>query len=50
MIDSETTWDKLLQIKTTGRDDSNADQYLGNFMMRSIAAICFTEMIRGKEL
>ena len=27
MQDSETTWDKLLQIKTTGRDDSNADQY-----------------------
>ena len=23
----ENTWDKLLQIKTTGRDDSNADQY-----------------------
>ena len=27
MIDNETMWDKLLQIKTTGRDDSNADQY-----------------------
>lgn len=27
MTDSENTWDKLLQIKTTGRDDSNADQY-----------------------
>lgn len=27
MSDSEHTWDKLLQIKTTGRDDSNADQY-----------------------
>ena len=27
MQDSETTWDKLLQIKTTGRDDSNSDQY-----------------------
>jgi len=27
MIDNEHTWDKLLQIKTTGRDDSNADQY-----------------------
>ena len=27
MLDSENTWDKLLQIKTTGRDDSNADQY-----------------------
>ena len=27
MIDKENTWDKLLQIKTTGRDDSNADQY-----------------------
>ena len=27
MIDNENTWDKLLQIKTTGRDDSNADQY-----------------------
>ena len=27
MTDNENTWDKLLQIKTTGRDDSNADQY-----------------------
>jgi predicted RNA methylase len=27
MTDNETTWDKLLQIKTTGRDESNADQY-----------------------
>ena len=24
---NENTWDKLLQIKTTGRDDSKADQY-----------------------
>ena len=23
----ELQWDKLLKIKTTGRDDSNADQY-----------------------
>ena len=27
MSNTEATWDKLLQIKTTGRDDSNADQY-----------------------
>ena len=27
MTDQETSWDKLLQIKTTGRDDSNADEY-----------------------
>ena len=27
MADNENTWDKLLQIKTTGRDDSNADHY-----------------------
>ena len=27
MADNENTWDKLLQIKTTGRDDSNSDQY-----------------------
>lgn len=27
MMDNETTWDKLLQIKTTGRDDSRSDQY-----------------------
>ena len=26
-MDNENMWDKLLQIKTTGRDDSNADQY-----------------------
>ena len=27
MVDNENTWDKLLQIKTTGRDDSNSDRY-----------------------
>lgn len=27
MFENETTWDKLLQIRTTGRDDSNSDQY-----------------------
>ena len=27
MADNETTWDKLLQIKTSGRDDSHSDQY-----------------------
>ena len=27
MRDHEATWDKRLQIKTAGRDDSNADQY-----------------------
>ncbi len=27
MINNENTWDKLLQIKTTGRDASNSDQY-----------------------
>lgn len=27
MLDNENTWDKLLQIKTTGRDDSNAGRY-----------------------
>ena len=27
MTDNENTWDKLLQIKTTGRDDSSADHY-----------------------
>ena len=27
MNDQEYTWDKLLKIKTTGRDDSNSDQY-----------------------
>jgi len=27
MQQSENTWDKLLKIKTTGRDDSNSDQY-----------------------
>lgn len=27
MRDNDNTWDKLLQIKTSGRDDSNADQY-----------------------
>ena len=27
MTDYENTWDKLLQIKTIGRDDSNSDQY-----------------------
>ena len=27
MADNESTWDKLLQIKTSGRDDTNADLY-----------------------
>ena len=27
MTDNENTWDKLLHIKTGGRDDTNADQY-----------------------
>ena len=27
MADKEHSWDKLLQIKTTGRDESNADEY-----------------------
>jgi SAM-dependent methyltransferase len=27
MNNQEFTWDKLLKIKTTGRDDSNSDQY-----------------------
>ena len=27
MTDNETSWDKLLQIKTGGRDDTNADEY-----------------------
>lgn len=27
MADKEHAWDKLLQIKTTGRDDHNSDQY-----------------------
>ena len=27
MADHESTWDKLLQIKTTGRDDSGADAH-----------------------
>lgn len=27
MSQAETRWDKLLRIKTTGRDDSNSDQY-----------------------
>ena len=27
MAEHENTWDKLLKIKTSGRDDSNSDQY-----------------------
>ena len=27
MTDKETAWDKILQIKTIGRDDTNADEY-----------------------
>ena len=27
MVDNENMWDKLLKIKTSGRDDSNSDQY-----------------------
>lgn len=27
MMDKESTWDKLLQIETSGRDDSNSGEY-----------------------
>ena len=27
MAQIETQWDKILKIKTTGRDDSHSDQY-----------------------
>ena len=27
MLTNDNSWDKLLQIKTSGRDDSNSDQY-----------------------
>lgn len=27
MMDKEHSWDKLLQIKTTGRDDTNSDEF-----------------------
>ena len=27
MTDTEHTWDQLLQIRTTGRDDTNSDEY-----------------------
>lgn len=27
MMDKENSWDKLLQIETSGRDDSNSDEY-----------------------
>ena len=27
MADMERTWDKLLQIQTCGRDDTNSDEY-----------------------
>lgn len=27
MMDKESTWDKLLQIETSGRDDTNSDAY-----------------------
>lgn len=27
MDTNETQWDKMLKIKTNGRDDSNSDQY-----------------------
>ena len=27
MADKENAWDKLLQIKTCGRDDVNSDEY-----------------------
>ena len=26
-MDREHTWDKFLQIRTTGRDETNADEY-----------------------
>ena len=27
MMTHENSWDKLLQIQTTGRDDTNSDEY-----------------------
>lgn len=30
MSDNENTWDKLLKIKTIGRDDSNITSYYEN--------------------
>ena len=42
MTNNENTWDKLLQIKTTGRDDSNSDQYRLTFipLVVVVAKLC----------
>ena len=33
---NESRWDKLLNIRTMGRDDTHADQYRSNMMSESM--------------
>lgn len=47
MTDIENTWDKLLQIKTTGRDDKGSDQYRYPYEPTPYAVL---ERLAGKGL
>ena len=53
MIDNENQWDKLLQIKTTGRDDSNADQYRYPYEptpYRVLERLAISDLIRKRDV
>ena len=47
MADKEHNWDKLLQIKTTGRDETNADEYHHPYEPTSY---CVLERLVGSDL
>ena len=46
-MDHESSWDKLLQVKTCGRDDTNSDQYRFPY---EPTPYCVLERLAGSEL
>lgn len=48
MNNNETKWDKLLRIKTSGRDDSRADEYISYLM--TVDELAFMDEIDCREL
>lgn len=47
LTQNEKTWDKLLKIKTSGRDDSNSDQY---YFPYEPTPYCVLERLANSEL
>lgn len=47
MMDKESTWDKLLQIETSGRDDTNSDAYRYTY---EPTPYCVLERLADSEL